>query len=122
MNILMVALGSAIGGVARYLLGLIPLPFKESFPFVTLFINFLGAFLIGTVAFWSAKSGNVNQNLILFLKVGLCGGFTTFSTFSLESYNLFQKGNISLALLYVVLSVLMCLLAVFCGKIVAENI
>lgn len=117
MNVIMVALGGAVGAVCRYLLGLIPTFGRHNFPFTTLLINFLGAFIIGIVAFGSERL-NLNQNLTLFLKVGLCGGFTTFSTFSLEAFNLLERGSYITAFAYILASVTLCILGVFLGKIV----
>ena len=117
MSVLMVALGGALVAVCRYLLGLIPLGERYSFPFITLIINFAGAFLIAIVAFGGAKY-NISNNLNLFLKVGVCGGFTTFSTFSIEAFNLLDRGSYLLAVGYILASVLLCLGAVLLGKII----
>ena len=101
---LCVAIGGAIGSVARYLIGLIKLNESAIFPFKTLAINVIGSFLIGVIAALTIKKGAMSQNVVLFLKVGICGGFTTFSTFALESTNLFQSGRIGAAIVYILLS------------------
>ena len=112
LSILAVAAGGAVGAVLRYLISLIP--FKTDFPFATLAANLLGALIIGFIAgFTSFKK--VNENIVLLLKTGMCGGFTTFSTFSLESYRLFESGKNALGILYVILSLSGCLLGVWCG-------
>lgn len=111
MSVLLVALGGAAGAVVRYLLGLIPVKEFTSFPIITLLINALGAFAIGIIAA-AAQKYNLNENLVLFIKVGVCGGFTTFSTFSLEAYNLFLSGKTITALCYIMLSVVLCVCAV----------
>lgn len=114
-NCLAVALGGACGSVLRYLLGC--LPFRQGdFPWITLGINVLGAFLIGVVISLSGKYSHLDARIILFLQVGFCGGFTTFSTFSNEALVLLQNGKIAFSLLYVVLSVVLCLCAVFGAK------
>lgn len=114
-NCLAVALGGACGSVLRYILGF--LPFRQwSFPWITLGINVLGAFFIGIVIALSGKYAHLDARMILFLQVGFCGGFTTFSTFSNEALVLLQNGKIVLALLYMTLSVVLCLCAVFCAK------
>lgn len=87
------------------------LPYKGDFPLLTLVTNVIGAFAIGVVAAVAVKN-NASPNLILFLKTGICGGFTTFSTFSLEAYNLFGKRQYGLGTLYVISSVILCLAAV----------
>lgn len=118
MRFLMVGIGGAIGAVFRYAISL--LPYKGDFPVLTLITNFAGAFLIGTIAGAAAKKG-WSDNAILFLKTGVCGGFTTFSTFSLEAYNLIQAHQIILAVVYICLSVSLCLLGVFIGMYVTNR-
>ena len=111
-----VGLGGFLGAVFRYLLGLIPVSAQLRIPVV---INVLGAFVIGMIAGWTGRIPAQNPNLILFLKTGLCGGFTTFSTFALETGTLVSEGRVSEGILYVVLSVLFSILAVFAGRAVA---
>lgn len=113
-----VGLGGFIGAVFRYLLGLIPISGQLRIPVVTLGINVLGAFVIGMIAGWTGRMSVGNPNLILFLKTGLCGGFTTFSTFALETENLVLEGRLREGILYVVLSVLLSVFAVFAGRAV----
>lgn len=113
MNFFFVALGGAAGACGRYAISLIPV--KTQFPVLTLVTNFLGAVLIGFVI-GIAENKNVSKNAILFLKTGVCGGFTTFSTFSLEAYNLFMTKNYGLCGLYVFLSVAGCIAGVWLGK------
>lgn len=110
---ILVGLGGALGSMLRYAISLIP--YKQSFPVLTLITNICGALLIGYIAGLASKR-NVSQSLILFLKTGLCGGFTTFSTFSLEAYNLFQGGSYGCAVLYVILSLSGCIAGVWCGS------
>lgn len=114
MGVIFVALGGALGSVLRYAISLIP--FKTDFPFITLIINFIGAIAIGFVmGVVSEKS----PNMLLFWKTGVCGGFTTFSTFSLEAFTLFEKKMIIFGGLYVILSIGLCLAGVLCGKKIA---
>lgn len=117
-----VALGGAAGAVCRFLMGMAPFFPKLSFPLPTLLINLLGAFAIGLIAQLAAQKGLQNENLILFLKVGICGGFTTFSTFSLETVTLFSDGKTALGMLYIVLSILLCLLGVLLGQYLAQKL
>jgi CrcB protein len=118
MNFLFVALGGALGASFRYAISLIPV--KSQFPILTLVVNLLGAILIGFVVGF-AENRNLSENSILFLKTGLCGGFTTFSTFSLEAYNLIDSKSYGLCSLYVFLSVVGCLLGVWFGKKLASG-
>lgn len=112
MGFLFVGLGGAVGAMLRYAISLIP--YKGGFPLLTFVTNILGALLIGFIVGYASKR-NVNDSLILFLKTGLCGGFTTFSTFSLEAYNLFVGGSKILAVSYAVLSTVCCILGVCLG-------
>ena len=118
MNFLFVALGGALGAVGRYAVSMIPI--KTEFPFLTLITNILGAVLIGFISGIVSAKQDVSQNTVLFWKTGVCGGFTTFSTFSLEAYGLFEKGSNILGLVYAVVSVVSCILGIVCGKKVAE--
>ena len=108
-NVIFVGLGGFVGAILRYLLGLIPVR-QTPFPIITLCINVLGAFVIGLLAALCEKNKINSQPLLLFLKVGLCGGF---STFSLETYDLLSSGHTAPAILYALLSVGLCLLAIF---------
>ena len=113
---LFVALGGAIGSVARYLIGLIEINEFTDFPVKTVAINILGSFLIGLIVALSMKKGNLNPDMVLFAKVGICGGFTTFSTFALESSNLLQNGRTVTALAYIFLSIVLSIAAVFMAQ------
>ena len=105
-NILAVGAGSFIGGVARYLVSLAMKGIGKGFPWATLTVNLLGCFLIGLL--WGFLSRNASESTSwgLFLTVGLCGGFTTFSTFSKEALTMLQAGQIGGFATYVVVSVL----------------
>lgn len=97
-NILIVGLGGAIGSIARFLMYLI-FP-NNSFPANTLIINIGGSFIIGILYALSIRQNALPETSLLFLATGICGGFTTFSTFSLENIQLLQTGKIATALLY----------------------
>ena len=114
MEFLVVALGGAVGAMARYAISLIPV--KSGFPFLTLVTNIMGALLIGFVVGIASGKNEVSENTILFWKTGVCGGFTTFSTFSLEAYNLFDDNQYTAGGVYVLLSCCSCILGVLCGK------
>lgn len=113
LNILSVGIGGFIGAVCRYLIGLIPLNETLQFPIKTFGINIIGCIIIGMIAVAASKSDPLNPHLLLFLKVGLCGGFTTFSTFALETSDLIKAGNMGLALLYVFGSALIGVCVIF---------
>ena len=101
LNCFWVGLGGFIGAVLRYGIGLLPVKEVTRFPVKTFLINLLGCFAIGVLAAIAAKQEKLDPKLLLFLKVGLCGGFTTFSSFALESSELLQSGHTGLALAYV---------------------
>lgn len=114
MSFLSVAFGGALGAVARYTISLIPV--KTTFPLLTLITNIIGAILIGFIVGITDKKGDISPNTVLFWKTGVCGGFTTFSTFSLEAYKLFEKNSYTLGGVYVALSVGCCILGILLGK------
>ena len=93
-NVLLVGAGSFIGGAARYLVSLALKKASKGFPWATLLVNLAGCFLIGLLWGMFSKSATGGSNWALLLTVGLCGGFTTFSTFSKEALMMLQSGNI----------------------------
>ena len=116
MECIVVGAGGFVGAVCRYLIGLIPLKESCAFPVKTFVINMVGSFLIGIIAALAMRTDLLNPRIVLFLKVGICGGFTTFSSFALETGNLMQDGKWKLAVLYAVLSVATGVIAVFAGQ------
>lgn len=116
LNCLAVGIGGFLGSICRYLVGLIPLKDQSGFPYKTLAINIVGAFVLGLLSAYAAKNPNTSPRLMLMLKVGVCGGFTTFSTFAYESTTLFNNGKSTMALLYVLISVTCGILAVFLSQ------
>lgn len=111
-----VGAGGFIGAVCRYLIGMIPLKEGCTFPIKTFMINIAGSFLIGIVAALAMKTDSLDPRTVLFLKVGICGGFTTFSSFALETADLMKDGRTHLAAIYAVLSVTLGVMAVFAGQ------
>lgn len=126
-ELLVVGFGGFIGSVLRYLIGFIPINESTTFPVNTFIINILGAILISFIAFYitNANFQDINpstlKNLILFLKVGVCGGFTTFSTFALETGDLIKNGNAEMAFLYVLLSVVVGVTVIFLPDLIFNN-
>lgn len=117
INCIIVGIGGFIGAVLRYLIRLIPISPQNGFPIKTLLINIAGAFVIAMVVALGVKK-EWNPQLILFLKVGICGGFTTFSSFALETSQLIERGAQWSAALYVILSVVGGLAAVYAGLLI----
>jgi CrcB protein len=114
--ILAVALGGAVGSVARFLVGIGSTKlFGLGFPWGTLLINIAGSFLIGVLAESFALKWSLPHAAQVFLTVGICGGFTTFSTFSLDSYALMQRGQLALAAAYILASVVLSIAALLGG-------
>ncbi len=116
MNILAVGFGGALGAVCRYLLGQVIPKLGSGFPLATFAVNLLGCFAIGLVVGIAGRHTDIDPRLILFLQTGICGGFTTFSTFSLESLTLIEEGRITIGILYIVLSVLLGLFALLAAR------
>ena len=119
MTYLWVAIGSAIGGVGRYWCGaLVAERFGDAFPWGTLLVNVAGSFLIGVVAALGDSFGRPwlsSHDARAFIVVGFCGGYTTFSAFSLQTLDLLREGAWAHALGNIVLSVVLCLIAVWLG-------
>jgi CrcB protein len=113
LNCLFVGVGGFVGSVLRYLISLIPLRHESGFPLVTLGINVLGAFALGLIMALAGRSSGLDPRAMLFLKVGICGGFTTFSTFALEAHGLLAGGKPIVAILYMLLSVILCIFAIY---------
>ena len=120
VNCIFVGLGGFIGAVCRYLIGLVPMKAQPVFPVKTFLINIIGAFVIGLIAALAAKNSSMDPHLILFLKVGICGGFTTFSTFAFKTTDLLQGGNTGVALFYAILSVVLGVMAVFAAQLLVK--
>ncbi|OLP55371.1 hypothetical protein BJF92_22735 [Rhizobium rhizosphaerae] len=113
--LVLVALGGALGSVARYLVGLMMVRLiGPNFPWGTLTVNIVGCFAIGAVAATLARMGG-NEPLRLFIITGILGGFTTFSAFSLETAALLEAGRMGAAFAYVAASLAASGLAVFSG-------
>ena len=114
-EIVFIGAGSALGGISRYAIGKwASNSILTSFPFSTFTINIIGSFLIGIFLGLHGKQ-TISTGTMLFLTTGFCGGFTTFSTFSYENLNLIKQGNIEIAILYIALSLIIGLGAVYIG-------
>lgn len=121
-NYIIVFFGAGIGGILRYWLsGFVYKFLPANFPYGTLAINFLGSFIIGFVIFALYDKELVSQDMRLFLTIGFCGGFTTFSTFSLETFNLFKNSEFLFASLNIFLSVFLCLTGTYLAYILSNR-
>lgn len=121
---LIVALGGAIGTFGRYALALLAVPISRHLPWGTILINVAGSLVIGFFGTLTLAHGRfpVSENLRLFVMVGVCGGFTTFSSFSLQTLDLLRAGAVARAFTNVGVSVVLCLCAVAVGHVLAAQL
>jgi len=125
LQYLLIALGGALGSVARFWVsGLVSQRFGAFFPLGTLAVNVTGSLLIGFFATWTDPQGRflVQPGVREFVMIGICGGYTTFSSFSLETLNLARNGEWFNAGANALLSVAVCLFAVWLGHVLALTI
>jgi CrcB protein len=119
--ILIIGTGSFIGGVSRFLASrYIQNTVISGFPYGTLFVNVLGCLLIGIFYGMSERGNFMSAEMRLFLTVGFCGGFTTFSTFASENLSLLKDGNFFYFALYTAISVFLGLMATYFGNLVTK--
>lgn len=122
-NYLIVGIGAGLGGMLRYWTSDLAFKFLPStFPYGTLAVNVIGSFLIGVIIFYLNTQNLISTDFRLFLTVGLCGGLTTFSTFSLETINLLQDSEYYLSAVNILLNVLLTIAAVFLAFIISKMI
>jgi CrcB protein len=120
-QLLFVGLGGFLGSIARYLVSKLNLYWHFlSIPMGTLTVNVLGSLVIGFIVGISQKSELISSNMRLFLMVGVCGGFTTFSSFTNENMMLIQNGQLATALLYTGSSILLGFSAVYLGYFITN--
>jgi CrcB protein len=120
-----VALGSIVGAVARFLVSVLSVSqFGDGFPWGTLFVNVTGSFAIGFYAALTGPDGRlfVSPRQRQFVMVGICGGYTTFSAFSLETFRLVQSGNARTAFVYLLVSVITWIAGVWLGHALAARL
>ncbi len=123
IKILIIGLGGFFGTISRYLSQeLVNKLFSSQIPLGTLAVNIVGSFLIGIIYALSEKNNLFSSELKMFLAVGFCGGFTTFSSFAYENMNLLKEGHYLSFLLYISISVIVGLFAVFSGVYMIKNI
>jgi CrcB protein len=117
-----IAIGSVTGGIARYIFALIIQ--SAGFPWATLFVNVTGSFIIGFYSTLSGPDGRLfaSTRQRQFVMTGFCGGYTTFSTFSLETFKLLQTGMARIAFMNIAVSVVTWLVAVWLGYALASRL
>ena len=120
---LIVMIGGAIGTLARYVVGVLALPVSRELPWGTIAINITGSFIIGLFGTLTLAHGRypVSENVRLFVMVGFCGGYTTFSAFSLQTLDLLRSGAVGRATVNVIASVILCVGAVSVGHLIAAH-
>ena len=123
MNYLLVFIGGGLGSCLRHAVNVIcPRFLGTNFPYHTFIINITGSTIMGLVAGYLAFKGDATQSWRLFLMTGILGGYTTFSAYSLDSAVLYERGEIGLAALYVVGSVVLSILGLFAGLALVRSI
>lgn len=120
---LLIMLGGAMGTLARYMLSLWMLPLSETLPLGTILVNVSGSFAIGFFGTLTLSEGRfpVSEDIRLFVMIGLCGGFTTFSSFSLQTLDFLRNGAVVRAAINIAASVVLCVAAVAVGHYVAAR-
>lgn len=120
-QVLLVFIGGGVGACLRFLLTIILPNSSNTFPWATFVANMLGCLLIGLISGWLIKSQLIRSDLSLILLTGFCGGFTTFSTFSYESYTLFKTNQYTQLFLYNASSIFLGVLLVGIGYLMSKN-
>ncbi|MDG2173132.1 MAG: fluoride efflux transporter CrcB [Flavobacteriaceae bacterium] len=121
-NFLLVFIGGGFGSGLRYLIGKYLNSSLGGFPIGTFTVNIIGSLLIGLILGYAAKENSLSQNQVLLLATGFCGGFTTFSAFAHENFQMLKTGDIMQFSVYTIGSIVVGLIAVFIGIYIAKNL
>ena len=121
-NFLLVFIGGGFGSGLRYLIGKYLNSSLGGFPIGTFTVNIIGSLLIGLILGYAAKENSLSQNQVLLLATGFCGGFTTFSAFAQENFQMLKTGDIMQFSVYTIGSIVVGLIAVFIGIYIAKNL
>ena len=121
-SFLLVFLGGGLGSGLRYLVTTSMSQYSKVFPFGTFAVNMLGCLLIGLILGYAQKENALTSNQTLLLATGFCGGFTTFSAFAQENFQLLKTGDIMQFSIYTIGSIVVGLIAVFIGLYIAKNL
>jgi len=121
-SVLIVFLGGGLGSIFRYFINLLIKDPEGHFPVNTFLINMIGSFLIGIIFGYLNENNYINNNVILFLVIGFCGGLTTFSSFTYDSYELISFGKIFYLIIYNFLSVIIGIALVFFGFWLSKSV
>lgn len=116
---LLVFIGGGVGSMLRF--GISKMLNTAVFPYGTWTVNILGSLIIGMVMGFFIKESSPNHNLVFLLATGFCGGFTTFSAFSLENFDYLRAGNYANFMLYTLSSIVLAFLAVFIGTVCSKQ-
>jgi len=125
LNILAIFIGGGFGCISRYGIANLLKAYSLDFPIATLLVNIIGSLILGFTAayFWNKVPAHaIHNTLRLTITVGFCGGLTTFSTFSWETFDLIKNGDFLLAILYATISFLACLLAISLGVFLSKYV
>ena len=122
LNSIAVFIGGGIGAVLRFLIGLMYLRFYNfNLPLMTLTVNLIGSFILGLLVAYFDKASDIPENVKCSMTIGLCGGFTTFSTFAFEVFDIIKRGEYFIAIFYTILSVFLCVLVAAAGYYWIKN-
>lgn len=122
LNVLAIFIGGGLGSLSRYGVAVLLRAYSFDFPLATFLVNVVGSLILGFIValFWN--KAHFNDTVRLAIAVGFCGGLTTFSTFSWETFDLIKNGEFLLACVYALISVLTCVLAVSVGAFLAKYV
>lgn len=122
LNVLAIFIGGGLGSLVRYGISVLLRMHSMNFPFATLTVNIIGSLILGFTAalFWN--KAHLNDTLKIAITIGFCGGLTTFSTFSWETFDLIKNGETFLAIFYIFISVFVCVSAISLGAFLSKYV